>query len=199
MHLAALHQAPNQQVNPELRTDHARGVVLIRGPKDTVPDVVENQLSVVGKMQTSDALDYWWQKIGPAQVVMDWLMNGVLLYPRGALVIATQSVPKQYVLSVEQEEWVQKELDRLVTSSAVVCLGNQSERPDFLLEISQVFLVPKKGPKKWKLVIDLRRLDTILPEKSVRLEGLGSLLRTRQGLVRDNMGSKDGYHHVMMR
>ncbi|CAG8764169.1 18156_t:CDS:2, partial [Gigaspora margarita] len=56
-------EAQNQQVNPELRTDHARGVVLIR--------------------------DHWRQKIGPAPVVMDWLMNGVLLYPRGTLVIAT--------------------------------------------------------------------------------------------------------------
>ncbi|CAG8831906.1 36250_t:CDS:2, partial [Gigaspora margarita] len=108
----------NQLVNQESKTDHARGVVLTRGPEETVPKVVRNQLSVVGKMQAADALDYWRQKIGPSPVVMDWLMNGVPLYPRGALVIAAQPVPKQYVLSVEQEKWAQKELDRLITSSA---------------------------------------------------------------------------------
>ncbi|CAG8689834.1 22534_t:CDS:10, partial [Gigaspora margarita] len=42
----------------------------------------ESQLSVVGKMQTSEALNYWRQKI----------------------------VPRQYMLSAEQVEWVQKEL-----------------------------------------------------------------------------------------
>lgn len=162
--------------------------------------VVEDLFSVVGKLQVPDALNYWKNKIGPSPVVMDWLTNGVPLYPRGVLVLAAQPDPKQYILSEEQKEWMQKELNRLIKSSAIKCLGSQQERPKFLLEISPVFLVPKKGPKKWRMVIDLRRLNSILPKKNVRLEGLGGLLRTiGVGWYIITWDLKDGYHHVMMR
>ena len=108
-----------------------------------------------------DALNYWQHKIGPSPVVMDWLRNGVPIYPRGVLVLAAKPVPNQYNLSVNQQEWVRKELDRLIKSAAIGCLGSQVTRPKFLLEVSPVFLVPKKGPKKWQMVIDLRRLNII--------------------------------------
>ncbi|CAG8792383.1 35974_t:CDS:2, partial [Gigaspora margarita] len=127
LHQVALHKVRKQPVNPEMKTDHTRGMILRGGSRNMMPAVIESQLSVVGKMQTSETLNYWQQKIGPAPVVVDWLMNDVPLYPREVLVIAIQPVPKQYTLSAKQVEWVQKELSRLVASSAVGCLGNQSE------------------------------------------------------------------------
>ncbi|CAG8725176.1 11503_t:CDS:2, partial [Gigaspora margarita] len=68
-------------------------------------DTLEDQISVVERMQVVDALNYWQHKISPSPVVMDWLRNGVPIYPRGMLVLAAKPVPNQYNLSVDQQEW----------------------------------------------------------------------------------------------
>ncbi|CAG8520380.1 44898_t:CDS:2 [Gigaspora margarita] len=86
-------------------------------------DTLEDQISVVGRMQVVNALNCWQHKIGLSPVVIDWLRNGVPIYPRGMLVLAAKPVPNQYNLSVDQQEWVRKELDRLIKSAVIGCLG----------------------------------------------------------------------------
>lgn len=73
------------------------------------------------------------------------------------------------------------------------------ERPEMLLEVSPVFLVPKVDPKRYRMVIDLRRLNQVLPEKTFRFKGLGGFLRTigRNWWV-IVLDLRDGYHHVLM-
>lgn len=61
------------------------------------------------------------------------------------------------------------------------------------------FLVPKVGPKKYRLVIDLKRLNRVLPVKVFHFEGLRGLLRTigrNWWMIVFNL--RDGYHHVLM-
>ncbi|CAG8779410.1 4930_t:CDS:2, partial [Ambispora leptoticha] len=56
-------------------------------------------------------------------------------------------------------------------------VGEGPVRPDCLIEVSLIFLIPNKGPKKWRFIIDLRRLNTTLPNKPFRFEGLGTFIR----------------------
>ncbi|CAG8744822.1 12880_t:CDS:2 [Gigaspora margarita] len=82
-----------------MKSDYTRVLVL----EDPIINTkLTLQESVVGKMQSVEALSYWCHKINPSPVVMDWLVNGVPLFPKGALVLALQPVPNQYVLSNEQ-------------------------------------------------------------------------------------------------
>ncbi|CAG8835330.1 41272_t:CDS:2, partial [Gigaspora margarita] len=39
--------------------------------------MLEDQISVVGRMQAADVLDYWQHRISPSPVVMDWLKRCV--------------------------------------------------------------------------------------------------------------------------
>ncbi|CAG8667599.1 23358_t:CDS:2 [Gigaspora margarita] len=87
----------------------------------------EEQVSVVGKMQTIEALSYWKYKICSSPVVIDWLENGVPLYPRGVLVLAAKPVPWQYSLLEDQKQWVRKELDWLLRFQVIEGLGSQLE------------------------------------------------------------------------
>ncbi|CAG8551042.1 7540_t:CDS:2, partial [Racocetra persica] len=109
-----------------------------------------SQVSVVGRMQSAEALSYWQDKIGPSLVVISWLKNGVLLFSRGVLLLAAQQTPKQYALSRDQEEWVQRELDRLLASSAIKALGNQVERPTGVVanvnEYDNRYVAPASSP-----------------------------------------------------
>ncbi|CAG8847065.1 24269_t:CDS:1, partial [Racocetra persica] len=122
--LAALPQVLEPPPSQRIETDHTRTPFLedclvsgLRKP--------ESRMSVVGRMQSAEALSYWQDKIRSSPVVVSWLKNGVLLFLRGVLLLAAQQTPKQYTLSKNQEEWVQRELDRLLASSAIRTLGNQ--------------------------------------------------------------------------
>ncbi|CAG8708473.1 14675_t:CDS:1, partial [Gigaspora margarita] len=67
-------------------------------------DMREEQVSVIEKIQTIEALKYWKHKICPLLLVMDWLENSVPLYPREVLVLVAKPVPRQYSLLEDQKQ-----------------------------------------------------------------------------------------------
>ncbi|CAG8699024.1 12347_t:CDS:2, partial [Racocetra fulgida] len=75
--------------------------------------------SVVGKIHTSVALNYWRIKIKPSPIILNWLENGVPLWPRGVLPLAISPDPKQYPLTTEQSDWIKNELLRLLKTNAI--------------------------------------------------------------------------------
>jgi len=95
---------------------------------------------------------------------MSWLRNRILLFPRGLLLLAAIPIPRQFKLDPEQTTWVDNELDRLLDVEAIKLVGIGPERPACLMEVSPIFLCPKSGPKKWQLIINLRRLNKTLPD-----------------------------------
>ena len=65
--------------------------------------------------------------------------------------------------------------------------------------VSPLFLVKKRGPRKWRLVVDMRLLNTDLPTRKCRFEGIAVILQVVQrGWWFVTIDLKDGYHHVMM-
>lgn len=133
---------------------------------------------VMGRLHSKAAICYWRNVIKLAPIVMEWLERKVPLFPRGVMNLAALPVPKPWSFTIEEREWINLELEHLRSTGAIELVGQGKERPEFLLEVSPVFVVPKQGPKKFRLVIDLRRLNKTLPKKSFKFEGLGTILRT---------------------
>lgn len=78
-------------------------------------------------------------------------------------------------------------------------VGKGAKRPSCLWEVSLIFLRPKPGPKKWRLIIDLRRLNKTLPDKSFHFEGLKTFIWTiGKNWWIITLDLKDGHYHLLM-
>lgn len=134
--------------------------------------------SVVGRLHSKMAISYWKEVIKPAPVIVEWLEKKVPLFPKGVMRLASLPVLRPWQFTEEEKEWISRELERLRATGAIALAAEGDQRPECLLEVSPVFVVPKQGPKSFRLVIDLRRLNKTLPKKSFKFEGIGTLLRT---------------------
>src|SRR5689334_14006807 len=59
----------------------------------------------------------------------------------------------------EEKLWTDKELARIVASGAVEIVGFGIRKPSGIRLVSKIRLAPKKGPKKFRLVINMRPLN----------------------------------------
>ncbi len=78
------------------------------------------------------------------------------------------------LFTVDQLLWLAVELCWLVVAQAVKWMGNGLARPVGI--ICLVFLVPKKGPTLWWLVIDQRWLNLVLAKLQCKFEMLSMLV-----------------------
>jgi hypothetical protein len=96
----------------------------------------------------------------------------------------------------EQWEWVVKELGRLEGTGAVEFLGEGEEMPVGMDYGSPVFLVPKSGPKKWRLVIDMREVNKGLTAEKFKMEKIEEFVKwTAEGWWGFTLDLKEGYFH----
>lgn len=112
--------------------------------------------------------------------------NGLDLSPTGSLPVA-----EQLAYPVIDPEWLQVEIIRLKN------VGTLASASDAKL-VCPVFLRPKPGPRKWRLIHDLRPLNAVLPSPPrVRFEGLECILpHLRPGAWLYSVDLEDAYHHV---
>ena len=94
----------------------------------------------------------------------------------------------------EQKEFIRKEINQLVRTQEV---------KEALLEevdhISPIFCVLKAGPKKWRMVLDLRRLNLGLEDMPVKFEELDTLARIAgKGYWMLTFDLMRGYHYMKM-
>lgn len=101
-----------------------------KSPNWTPDYARENTQKVVGRLNRPTSVQYWKEKIKASPRVIDWLENGVPLFPRGLLALAACKTPKQYSMSEEQEVWLGQELNRVVSEDAVRKIGEGLLRPD---------------------------------------------------------------------
>jgi hypothetical protein len=88
-------------------------------------------------------------------MVLNWIQFGVSWDWEGLPEEDTRTFPQ----TKEQLDWLRVELAHLVDVGAIKHVGYGLERPAGLHLRVWVFLVPKKGSKKWHLVINLRGLN----------------------------------------
>jgi len=133
----------------------------------------ESVVVVVGRLEKQAAQ---WRALGAPHVVMEWIEHGVELHLQGNPVEDGRSFP----LTESQSKWLNVEIARLLEVGAIEHLSldqGLSRKPPGAVLRAPVFLVHKKGPKKWRLVIDLRRLNSVLNNRPCKYEGIGTLAR----------------------
>lgn len=136
-------------------------------------------------------------------MVVLWMRDGVSLDPASPILptVPTSSTGNvQHRMSHKQQEWLEEEVARLVRTGAleeVATIGSQTISPDKIAFVSPIFLVPKKGPKRWRLVVDMRRLNQHFVTPAFKLEGLGTILRmSDKGWWFVTFDLREGYFHL---
>ena len=129
-----------------------------------------------------------WKKITNDQIILDWIEGGVKLN--------FSSTPAPFELenrqfSKEEYSFVKKEVSDLLSKG---CVRKVSKRPTC---VSPLSVAPKKGPKKFRLVHDLRLIN----ERSVAPALVYEDITTVSDICEPNdnlttLDIKDGYHHL---
>ena len=105
-----------------------------------------------------------WMKIGADPIVLSYI-KGVRILPNQNI----QNPPPQYLcFNQEQQDWINAEIQRLLDQGSLVL--------DQALFLNPIFLVPKKGPKKYRLVVDMRKLNMGFPPPYFKMETLDSII-----------------------
>jgi hypothetical protein len=144
---------------------------------------------VVGSLQKC-----WreWEKLGVAQ----WLVNAV----RWGVVVPLKpgwvfSEARQPVLEEEKLAWLDCHVAELLADGVVDVVPAGKE-----VFCSPIFLVPKPGPKKWRVVHNLKRWNNgVVDTPKVKYLGLDTLLRSvRKGWWAFTLDFKSGFHHLSL-
>jgi hypothetical protein len=115
-----------------------------------------------------------WRFIGAPEMWLSILWNG-LSAPIDPL-IATGVIPwgKTVIRNTLQRRWMMQEVQRLLVTGAILPCGQ-----DELKYCSSVFLVPKPGPKLFRMVVNMRPINVAWrsQENSFKMEGLRGFLQ----------------------
>jgi len=162
---------------PDLRTAH-------------VVQDLPAPVTVVGRLQ-----ERWmaWAKMGATPLVVEWIRDGFSLRPSQTWCPRPGGVVNR-IWDEDQIEWTTTEIGRLMSTGAVLEVD-----PSFLVEISPIRLAPKKGIKKWRLIINMRHLNLHLAPRHFQMEGFGTILSlTRRHWWMVTWDLKEGYFHMKM-
>ena len=127
-----------------------------------------------------------WESINAPTTVLNWLKFGV--------VIPFSKTPEPFLFqnrpfSAKKHNFIQEEISRLLTSG-VIC------KDDSIQHVSPINCVPKKN-KSFRLVIDLRNVNSYVQPCSFQYEDINSILEfvsPKDKLI--TLDIKDGFYHV---
>lgn len=148
----------------------------------------EGPVIVAGSLQRQ-----WrdWEELGVNAQVLRWVKEGVDIKVDSSKVYQdTRTFP----MTAEQMEWTEEELTRMLQAHEIMEIPR-----DRVEHLSPIFCVPKSGPKKWRLVIDMRGLNQGMEDMPVKFETLDTLARLAgRGFWMLTFDLMRGYHHVKM-
>jgi hypothetical protein len=129
-----------------------------------------------------------WKQIGASGTVIDWVEHGVLL-PFFQLPRPTELPNRKF--SAKQAFFLDGELKNLVKN----CVIKKCSQKPFV--VSPLNVVPKKGKNQWRLIIDLREINShIEPPKfaNENIQVISSIVNENDLFV--TLDLKDGFYHV---
>jgi len=139
-----------------------------------------------------------WARFGATVWVVNVVRFGYLLKPDWTKLEVDKWL-NNVGFTKEEEEWMDLEVQRLCQTQAVEDLGESHQMPKELKIMSKIRLAPKKGPKKYRLVINMRPLNWSLIDLHIKYEGLNvALLLLKKGWWMFKCNLKEGYFHVNM-
>lgn len=101
-----------------------------------------------------------------------------------------------YSLNKEQLQWMVAEVEWRESAGTVELVGLGLAGIHY---VSPVFLVPKKGPKRWWMVINMQAVNKGLAKQMCKFKGLSAVAQmARQGWWMLTFNLAQGYHHVMV-
>jgi len=133
-----------------------------------------------------------WREFGASPLIISWISEGVWIVDRDVLPIKKGKNVNRW-RNQEEVAWTEKEIQRLLEIGAI---SEVDSEPDVL---SPIFLIPKAGPKKFRLVIDMREMNRSFDKRSFKLENLiqiGDMVE--EGMWMFSLDLEDGYHHVLL-
>jgi hypothetical protein len=94
-----------------------------------------------------------WEYIGASGQVVNWIRHGLLVKFKSGM------RPKPFNHGVSMKDVTQAQVDFLATEPPRFESCGAWERAHNTRIVSRMFLVPKPGVNKWRLIIDLRELN----------------------------------------
>ena len=129
-----------------------------------------------------------WHKIGASQTVLHWIEHCV---PLKFVTPPLPSVQQNQVYTLSREHFVDQEIENLLQAGSI----NQCTRED-LICILPIKCVPKPG-KKWRLVINSRKVNSYIECDKFTQEGIESVSeQIQEGDRLISIDLKNGFHHV---
>ena len=110
-----------------------------------------------------------WAVAGASTEVLKWINPGVTIPWIAGPPTPFYKGKSLSDLTPEQDRWWAEERERLVECGA----WERGGKREF---VTKAFLVPK-GPGKWRLVVDLRHLNSFVVDKTTKFETLKGLRR----------------------
>ena len=118
---------------------------------------------------------------------------------RNAGALARLPDPRDVRLTKDEQEWIEGEVRRLCDVTAIEWVGEGVRKPDAIMVASPIFPVKKPGPKRYRMVVDMRQLNAQLDERPFKMEGMATILRCiGRGWWVISLDLEDGYHHVQI-
>jgi len=129
-----------------------------------------------------------WKKINASSQVLTYV-SGVFF---SSDVPPSTFTPANTVLSIQEDKWITEELLRLEDMQAI----ERCKRQDIHL-ISPLKVVPKKNPGEFRLVVNMRRLNSYMSDYSSKLENVNHLMKAvSQHCYFLKIDLRHGYFHV---
>lgn len=129
-----------------------------------------------------------WAAIGADGEVLSWISKGIgIKFKKGPPPAFNQGVSMTDA-TPQQLEFMESELQRLQAEGAWRAVSASRY-------ISRMFLVPKPGTNKWRLIVDLRYLNRFCIERAMKYETLKKLRNlTKRGDYMFSFDMQDGYY-----
>ena len=94
-----------------------------------------------------------WEEIGVSPYILSILQDGVRLEVNCAVEMKTNIGKKEFCQTLEECNWMRGKINQLLAKEALVWAMAMP------LEVSPIHLVPKAGPKKYWMVVDIHHLN----------------------------------------
>ena len=144
--------------------------------------------------QSVHAQRHAWKTAGAGSVVQAWLEHGTTIPWKDGPPPPFHQGASLLERTKDQEEFWQREKNRLVECGA---WEKVSPRPGLPRFVTKAFLVPKPGTNKWRLVVDLRFLNSFVINDTTKFETLKNLRRlARRGEWLFSFDLADGFYAI---
>jgi len=141
----------------------------------------------------------YWETFATSEVA-NWIRNGYYSPVIAEIPTYLRRQPKNKIYEAEQMEWTNREIERLCSLGCLEAVAQGNLCPESIKAACYIRLAPKKGPKKYRLVVNQRPLKKFLGSKSVQYEDFSVITTLAQpGSFGSSLDLESGYHQVLVR